>query len=52
MDSVVDSFNAITSAFPITNSMVTESHPIVDTGQHIVGTRGNILLRRLKNAVR
>ena len=51
MDSVMDSFNTITSASPIADSMVAESHPVADTGQHIVGTRGNVALRCLKNAI-
>jgi len=48
----MDGFNTITGAFPIADSMVTESNPIVDTGQHIVGARGDILLRCLKDAIR
>jgi len=48
----MDGFNTITGASPIADSMVTESNPIVDTSQHIVGARGNILLRCLKNAIR
>jgi len=50
MNSVMNSFKTVARAPAITYRVVTEGRPVVNTGQHVVSTGGNIRLGGLKNA--
>jgi len=52
MNTVMNGFEAVTGAATISDSVVAERRPGVDTCKHTVGARRNIILRRTQNPTR
>ena len=50
VDRVMDSFETVAGASSVTYSMVTEGRPVGNTRQHVVSTRGEVVLPCLKDA--